>query len=497
MGAARPGEGEGLPAILAEEQENDDEYNSAFNRAKRWIAANALLISLLLAGAAVTALFLLARTTTEHTTSVPEYLPEPPDDARPALAYGLAKEGGDSTDTVLATLLDLVDRGYYRRPRPRPRTRSSTWPRREDRAAADAAGALRARGPGVLRQAARGRHGPDERDAGPDPRAQRELAPSLEAMTAALDGADQGQLIWDRNVNGKRWLLAGATIAAFAIVILCRRSVGDSWWGPGILGALTLLALVAYPGARLKRLAPEYGARSARWKAFERWIDDFPTLEDDPPATLELWKRILVFGVAFGTAERMIESGRIPAPVMESASAGWSTYYFHGGVSDTAFDGSAFGSASRPRWRPSPPAAEAGAASRAGAGALRRGRRRRLVGPTPPTAGRVRPDGRDDQRRRGGRPLRARGLAGPAGRARAAAGAARGARQACGLGGAARVRRAAAGRHRALQPPRRPLPLGLLRPVRAGSCGTRARTSASPPPTSAASRLYSRRSARG
>ena len=163
-------------------------------------------------------------------------------------------------------------------------------------------------------------------------------------MTAALDGADQGQLIWDRNVNGKRWLLAGATIAAFAIVILCRRSVGDGWWGPGILGALTLLALVAYPGARLKRLAPEYGARSARWKAFERWTDDFPTLEDDPPATLELWKRILVFGVAFGTAERMIESGRIPAPVMESASAGWSTYYFHGGVSDTAFDGSAFGS---------------------------------------------------------------------------------------------------------------------------------------------------------
>ena len=51
---------------------------------------------------------------TEHPTSTPKHLPEPPDDASPALAYGLAHEGGDSTDTVLATLIDLVDRGYYK-----------------------------------------------------------------------------------------------------------------------------------------------------------------------------------------------------------------------------------------------------------------------------------------------------------------------------------------------------------------------------------------------
>ena len=39
------------------------------------------------------------------------------------------------------------------------------------------------------------------------------------------------------------------------------------------------------------------------------------------PATLDLWKRILVFGVAFGTAKRLIDSGRIPAPVLESTNA--------------------------------------------------------------------------------------------------------------------------------------------------------------------------------
>ena len=40
----------------------------------------------------------------------------------------------------------------------------------------------------------------------------------------------------------------------------------------------------------------------------------------------------------------MIESGRIPAPVMENTSTGWSHYYFTGAVTHSAFDGSSFGS---------------------------------------------------------------------------------------------------------------------------------------------------------
>src|SRR5690606_37783898 len=44
---------------------------------------------------------------------------------------------------------------------------------------------------------------------------------------------------------------------------------------------------------------------------------------DDPPATLLLWKQILVYGVAFGTAQKVIESGRIPASVMAEAGQTW------------------------------------------------------------------------------------------------------------------------------------------------------------------------------
>ena len=71
------------------------------------------------------------------------------------------------------------------------------------------------------------------------------------------------------------------------------------------------------------------------------------------------------------------------------------------------------------------------------------------------------------------------------------AGAARGARQARRLGGAARLRRAALGRHRALQPPERPLPLRVLRPDRAGPARRRRQHQLRPgrlPPLRAAAR---------
>ena len=84
---------------------------------------------------------------------------------------------------------------------------------------------------------------------------------------------------------------------------------------PRPCGAVTLIAILAVARrSACERLDPEHRERAARWQSFERWTEDFPRLSDDPPATLALWKRILVYGVAFGTADRMISSGRIPEP---------------------------------------------------------------------------------------------------------------------------------------------------------------------------------------
>jgi hypothetical protein len=341
VSAAGRGEGDGLPAILSEEQGVDDDFNSPFNKAKRWVSAHALTLALILGGLAVLAMMLLSRLAREHSTSVPKHVPEPPDDASPALAYGLAHEGGDSTDTVLAT---LVDRDYYT-----AKTTSAEDEKLDLSIAKNSkrpSGKLESHEQEVLSffdELLEGDTVPmsDMKDRIPEHDAT--WRGRWESMTAALDSADEGQLSWDRNLNKWRLLMVLPLIVGFGVIALARLSVeGDwTWLPPAGVGLVTLIFVFAWPWRNLKRLAPEYGERSAKWRGFERWTRDFPSLKDDPPATLELWKRILVFGVAFGTAERMIASGRIPAPVLES-SAGWTGYYFSGG-GDASF-GSSFSS---------------------------------------------------------------------------------------------------------------------------------------------------------
>jgi uncharacterized membrane protein len=134
-------------------------------------------------------------------------------------------------------------------------------------------------------------------------------------------------------------------LVAFGGVALIDNSVNGDWIVPAAIGVLTLAMIIFWPNNRLRRVDAEHRERAAKWQAFAHWTDDFPRLKDDPPATLELWKRILVYGVAFGTADRMIKSGRIPAPVTEAASGGgtyWTTYAFAGSFGDSGFSGTAF-----------------------------------------------------------------------------------------------------------------------------------------------------------
>jgi uncharacterized membrane protein len=166
-----------------------------------------------------------------------------------------------------------------------------------------------------------------------------------ERMKEKLDAADEGQLRWDRDLNGPRWLLFVVLAALFGVIVLIDYDVDEEWIAPAAIGAATLIAVIAFPRNRLRRVDPLHRQRTSEWRAFERWTEDFPRLSDDPPATLELWKRILVYGVAFGTADRMIQSGRIPAPVTEAAGDGsywWS--YAAAGSFDSSFSGSAFSS---------------------------------------------------------------------------------------------------------------------------------------------------------
>ena len=320
---ARVASGEGLPTILAEEQALDDDFNSPRNQFKRFVAKHAFLLALAIALFAWLLVGLLAWLARERDAGVPEYLPEPPDDATPAVAYALAHEGDHSTDTVLATLLDLVDRGYYdtaqtttdeekldlsleqKAERPNEeltvyeqdvlaffdqvldgkRLALSDMKRSDPEALGGLARALGADD----REARRGRRGHARLGSQP------QLGPL--ADRARELGADRG----------------GGPVRA-------RR--GGAWFIAGAIGFVNLVGLSALPATRFKRVDSGHVERAEQWQAFAHWTEDFPRLSDDPPATLELWKRILVYGVAFGTAKRMISSGRIPEPVVAEASGG-------------------------------------------------------------------------------------------------------------------------------------------------------------------------------
>jgi uncharacterized protein (TIGR04222 family) len=341
-------EGEGLATILAEEEELDDAYDAPWPTFKRWVADNSLLVSLGLAALAIALLALLSWLAREHPTDAPEHLPEPPDDANPALAYGLAHEGGDSNDTVLATLLDLVDRGYY--------STSSASTGEEE---LDLALTVSDQRPPAENLEPHEREVLDFFDEllggetvaisdmrGRIPKHSAEWRGRWESMTEALNSAEHGHLSWDRDFTGFRSILVVAVLLLYAAIALICLSEDESWILPAVIGGVTALVAILWPASTLRRMTPEHGARSARWRSFARWTEDFPRLDDDPPATLELWKRILVFGVAFGTAERMIDSGRIPAPVTQAASGEthWSSYAFAGGIAHSTFDGSSFSS---------------------------------------------------------------------------------------------------------------------------------------------------------
>jgi uncharacterized membrane protein len=342
---AKTHSGAAFAGISAAEQKATDDFNKPWNKAKRFIAHHAELLAGLITALLLLTLALMLWLTREHPISTPKYVSEPPDDASPALAYGLAHEGEESNNTVLATLLDLVERGYYD-------TKNATT----DDEKLDLAVAVSKKRPKAKLETY-------EQDTltffdelvGDETVALSEMKDRIpehsstwharwESMTTSLNKADWGQLVWDRNLNPLSVLVAVIGAVLVGAICLIQNNVEHHWFVTAAIGAAGVAIVAFWPSRHLKRLAPEYRERAAKWESFQRWTDDFPRLDDDPPATLKLWKRILIYGVAFGTADRMIKSGRIPEPVVQSADGSWAGGYLTGAYIGSSFDGNSFGS---------------------------------------------------------------------------------------------------------------------------------------------------------
>ena len=324
-----PGSDVGLTQIRSEEEQLDDDLGF-FARLEIFVSDNVVLLSLLTAGLALLALLALHLLARERPTGVPEHLPEPPEDIPPALAYALAREGAYDDRLVLATLLDLVDRGYY-----------------DSRAAADTkeldleirVSAERPQGEELEgyevaavdffdRLLRNNQWVPIGGMSKAIPEHSASWRKRWENLNQKLDQAEEASISWDRDLTTWRLGLALATAVVLGgITILA--FLHTHWLEVPLIALVTTLLLIyALPGTYLKRLVPAARERHARWGAFERWTRDFPRLEDDPPSTLKLWRRILVYAVAFDTAERVVKSGRIPAPVGEEATQTglWTSY---------------------------------------------------------------------------------------------------------------------------------------------------------------------------
>ena len=271
--AARPGEGEGLPRVLAFEAGLDAEYNSTWNRFKRFVGDHALLLSLLIAALAWLVVALLMWLARERETGVPEYLPEPPDEATPALAYALAHEGRDSTDTVLATLLDLVDRGYY-----------DTGEATTEKEKLDLAIQQRPNRPdeeltpyeqdvlAFFDQLLDGERVAMSEMKEKIPKHSELWRGRWERMTEKLDEVEEGQLSWDRNLNGARWLTVLGAAIAFAAVILIAISERGDWFFAAVVAFVTTVGLMALSATRFKRVSAD-ARRAHRALARVRALD--------------------------------------------------------------------------------------------------------------------------------------------------------------------------------------------------------------------------------
>ncbi len=191
------------------------------------------------------------------------------------------------------------------------------------------------------------------------------MAPRFEGFKAAASGevANRG---WFRSI-GLVPLVVGMIVFAAIGALLAFIAI-DGWrtvyprWSDVVLLGLAVAAFVnaavllgASTRRKLWRRRTKAAALEAeRWDAFRRYLQDFPRLQEAPPATLELWERLLVYGIAFGIADRVLQAAHMAMPeaLAQASSVYWISGYgdLGGGASAMSIGdlASGFGSALAP-----------------------------------------------------------------------------------------------------------------------------------------------------
>ncbi len=112
--------------------------------------------------------------------------------------------------------------------------------------------------------------------------------------------------------------LAAIGLAGVADPPLLRRDLILT--GLGVALALNAVVVLFLPAPLWRRRRPALQASAERWEGFRHYLEDFPRLADKPADTLPLWESYLVYGIAFGIAERVLDAARVDFPAISQSS---------------------------------------------------------------------------------------------------------------------------------------------------------------------------------
>src|SRR5262249_15159544 len=74
-----------------------------------------------------------------------------------------------------------------------------------------------------------------------------------EGMTNSLNDADEGQVVWDRNLNPLSILVAVVGAILVAMVALIQNNIEEHWFVTAAIGAVAAAIVAFWPARRLKR----------------------------------------------------------------------------------------------------------------------------------------------------------------------------------------------------------------------------------------------------
>lgn len=344
--------GAGLEKILAEEHASRTSYESDrkhLDDAKRHIGRFLLyLLGLGLGpGLAIVLLVWLVFGRERGTGYDREYEQSPPDETEPALVPALLRQDTSAgSPEFTATLFDLIRRGrYHSAP---VNTEKKVWGGLRHETVADL---LLTPGDANVPLSRFEEPVADVIDSIVDADGERLSEFREKIEKSRTENAKRFTTFKSRvqtALGEKRWYLdsgagaIGLALAVFVVAAVVLLWMGISgWrpvtprWGDVVLVAIgaccvanAALLVLAMTRVRLWRRRTKAGQLEAeRWDAFRRYLTDFPRLQEAPPATLELWERFLVYGIAFGIAERVLQGAQLhmPEALHDQSSIYWIT----------------------------------------------------------------------------------------------------------------------------------------------------------------------------